>query len=84
MPEPKIAQKKPYVIDMKKGTYVYCRCGLSQKQPFCDNSHKGTEYQGTDCAAMAVVIDEDGPKPWCGCKHSKTLPWCDGEHTKLK
>lgn len=24
-----------------KETYTLCRCGLSEKQPFCDGAHKG-------------------------------------------
>ena len=30
---------KPTVIRSK--TYYWCSCGRSQKQPFCDGSHKG-------------------------------------------
>ena len=34
-------QKSPYKIKVEKGkTYFWCSCGLSQKQPFCDGSHK--------------------------------------------
>lgn len=29
------------VIQTKK-TFSLCRCGLSEKKPFCDGSHKGT------------------------------------------
>jgi|TARA_Y100000294_G_C8528941_1_gene326115 CDGSH-type Zn-finger protein len=83
MPEPKIAKKGPYVIDMEPDTYIWCGCGLSKNQPFCDNAHKGTEYEGTDKAAFLVEIEEEGKKPWCGCKKTKTPPWCDGTHTSL-
>ena len=83
MPEPKIAQKNPYILDMEPGTYIWCGCGLSKDQTFCDNAHKGTEYEGTDKAVLSVEIEEDGKKPWCGCKKTKTPPWCDGTHTSL-
>tara|TARA_B100000315_G_scaffold41851_1_gene36745 strand:+ start:1405 stop:1656 length:252 start_codon:yes stop_codon:yes gene_type:complete len=83
MPEPKVAQKSPYVLDMEPGTYIWCGCGLSKDQPFCDNAHKGTEFEGTDQAALSVEIEEEGKKPWCGCKKTKTPPWCDGAHASL-
>ncbi len=83
MPEPKVAKKGPYVLDTEAGTYVWCGCGLSKTQPYCDNTHKGTEYQGTKICAMRVDVEEDGKKAWCGCKHTKTPPYCDGSHSKL-
>ena len=83
MPEPKIAKKGPYVLDMEPDTYIWCGCGLSKNEPFCDNAHKGTEYEGTDKAAVHVEVEEEGKKPWCGCKKTKTPPWCDGTHTSL-
>ena len=39
-----IAQKFPYVMDVEPGTYAWCSCGLSSKQPYCDGSHKGSGY----------------------------------------
>ena len=44
MSEPVIADKKPAVLDLAAGSYWWCRCGRSKKQPFCDGAHK----QGTD------------------------------------
>ena len=28
----------------KDKSYYWCSCGKSSKQPFCDGSHKGTEF----------------------------------------
>ena len=28
----------------KDKSYYWCSCGKSTKQPFCDGSHKGTEF----------------------------------------
>ncbi len=28
----------------KDKSYYWCSCGKSSKQPFCDSSHKGTEF----------------------------------------
>ena len=40
-----VAQKAPYAIDVESGKkYWWCSCGRSAKQPFCDGSHKGTDF----------------------------------------
>ncbi len=31
-----------YVLEGK--SYFWCTCGISSKQPFCDGSHKGTDF----------------------------------------
>jgi CDGSH-type Zn-finger protein len=82
MPKPKIAQKGAYVIFTEAGMYAWCGCGLSKNQPFCDGTHKGTEYEGSPHVAFPVEVDEDGYKSWCGCKQTGTPPWCDGTHSK--
>ena len=36
----------PIGIDVVEGkNYAWCSCGLSKNQPFCDNSHKGSEFK---------------------------------------
>ena len=41
MEDPASPQKNPYKVIVEKGkTYFWCACGLSQKQPFCDGTHK--------------------------------------------
>lgn len=77
--EPTIAQKAPYGVEVEAGkTYYWCACGLSQKQPFCDKSHKGTGL-----APKAFTPEESGTVWLCGCKHSKNPPFCDGSHKTL-
>ena len=78
MEKPKIAQKAPFVQDVKAGTYYYCTCGESSKQPFCDGSHKGTSF-----TPSPVEIAEDRKVAWCGCKQSAKGAFCDGAHAKL-
>ena len=45
MSEPKIARRAPYAVEVEEGKkYFWCACGRSAKQPFCDGSHKDTEF----------------------------------------
>ncbi|PKL82528.1 MAG: hypothetical protein CVV24_09650 [Ignavibacteriae bacterium HGW-Ignavibacteriae-3] len=78
MPDPKIAQKSPFVITMQPGKYYWCACGKSANQPFCDGSHKGSEF-----SPKMEEITEEKKIAWCGCKHSSTKPFCDGTHRNL-
>jgi CDGSH-type Zn-finger protein len=79
MSEPVIAQKAPFPVEVEAGkTYYWCACGKSAKQPFCDGSHKGSEF-----APVAYKAEKDGKVWFCGCKHSAKAPLCDGTHSKL-
>ena len=75
---PKIAAKGPAVLDLEPGTYWWCACGMSAKQPFCDGSHKVCELR-----PMKVEVKEAGQQALCQCKHTKTAPFCDGSHCDL-
>ena len=79
MSDPVIAQKKPFLVELKVGrNYLWCTCGRSAKQPYCDGSHAGTSFMPLRFAAK-----EDGEAVLCGCKHTRTPPFCDGTHNKL-
>lgn len=74
-----IAQKAPYGVDVTEGkTYWWCSCGKSQKQPFCDGSHKDTEFSPVQWTA-----DKTGKAWLCGCKATNGAPLCDGSHKAL-
>ena len=76
--KPEIAQKAPYVMDVEPGTYAWCACGKSNKQPYCDGSHKGTEF-----TPVIEKVDSAKKVAWCGCKNTGQTPFCDGSHAKL-
>ena len=76
---PVIAKKAPYVVELEAGkTYYWCSCGRSESQPFCDGSHKGTNFE-----PVKVEVEETKKVGLCGCKHTKDAPFCDREHSKL-
>ena len=76
---PRIAQRGPYAIKVKAGeTYCWCTCGLSETQPFCDGSHKGTGWK-----SLHFTPDRDETLYLCGCKQTGTPPFCNGSHDSI-
>jgi len=79
MNKPICTKKAPYVVEVEEGkTYYYCTCGKSEKQPFCDGAHKGTEF-----SAHAWTAEKTGNAYFCGCRASQKEPMCDGAHKDL-
>jgi CDGSH-type Zn-finger protein/quercetin dioxygenase-like cupin family protein len=76
---PTIAHRKGFYYEVKAGKhYLWCSCGRSKSQPFCDGSHVGTRFLPVPYKAQR---DED--VIFCGCKHTATAPFCDGAHSNL-
>lgn len=79
MPTPEIAARTPFAFNVEKGKdYYWCSCGKSKTQPFCDGSHKGSEFAPTKYTA-----EESKTVYFCGCKHSANGALCDGTHKSL-
>lgn len=79
MQKPDIPQTSPYFVDVVEGkTYWWCACGKSKKQPFCDGSHSGSDFNPLEYKA-----DTSKTVYFCGCKHSKKGALCDGSHNRL-
>jgi CDGSH-type Zn-finger protein len=74
-----VAQTTPYAVAVEAGkSYYWCACGLSKSQPFCDGSHKGSNF-----APVKYEAKTSSTVYFCGCKHSTKAPLCDGSHRQL-
>ncbi len=78
MDHPKAADTRPKTMEVEPGEYWWCACGLSDHQPYCDGSHKGTGFGPT-----RFVVEETKTVSFCMCKQSKNQPFCDGSHAGI-
>ena len=79
MAKGQVAANAPIRIEVEEGkSYFWCTCGKSSKQPFCDGSHKDSEF-----APMKWTADANGPKFFCACKQTDGQPFCDGSHSNI-
>jgi len=79
MSKPVISDNKPIKVSLVAGEEQYfCVCGRSNNQPFCDGSHKGTDFK-----PKAFTAEESGDAYLCACKHTGNTPYCDGSHKQF-
>jgi len=65
-------------VDVEQGkSYYWCSCGMSSRQPFCDGSHKGTEFN-----PLIHKAELTKKMFFCACKQTSNQPFCDGSHNK--
>ena len=70
------AGDNPIGVDVVEGkSYFWCTGGKSLKQPFCDGSHKGTEF-----SSLVYKAEQSKKVFFCTCKQTKDQPLCDGSH----
>ena len=76
MAKPERAGDAPIGVNVAEGkSYYWCTCGKSLKQPFCDGSHKGSEF-----GPLTWKADQSKKVFFCTCKATKDQPLCDGSH----
>ena len=56
-------------------TYLFCQCGFSKTQPFCDGSHHGSKFK-----PLPFEVKKKINARLCNCKYSKKSPFCDDSH----
>lgn len=78
-PLPRVDCMEPALQALEAGQrYAWCTCGLSRTQPFCDGSHRGTDWQPLVFTAKRTQLD------WiCTCKFTRQPPYCDAAHNRL-
>ncbi|MBU14171.1 MAG: glutamate synthase [Gammaproteobacteria bacterium] len=71
-------QHAPYAVECEQGkTYYWCSCGISKNQPYCDGSHRETDF-----TPVAFEAEETKKMFLCGCKKTTNTLFCDGSHNK--
>lgn len=67
---------EPTTVELEKGKkYLYCQCGKSKSQPFCDGTHHGTKFK-----PLLFEAKRTGKAKLCNCKKTKAGPFCDDSH----
>lgn len=69
----------PITVQLEKGvSYLWCQCGKSKNQPFCDSSHHGSKF-----TPILFDVKKSGEVRLCNCKKTKNGPFCDDTHLSL-
>lgn len=70
------ATPEPTVVQLEAGkNYLWCQCGMSKSQPFCDGAHHGTKHK-----PLLFKVKKDRTVKLCNCKLTKSGPFCDNSH----
>ncbi|KAF6026586.1 hypothetical protein EB796_015107 [Bugula neritina] len=85
-PKGAIYDKKPFRMEVQAGkVYLWCSCGQSKTQPFCDRTHlyeEGNARIKTKPRFRPVKYVPEKTKTvyFCNCKQTGNRPFCDNTH----
>lgn len=74
-----IAAREPAIFECDIGSYSWCSCGHSFKQPFCDGSHRNKSV----LKSIKFEVNKKKIIALCQCKQTENPPYCDGTHLEL-
>jgi len=72
------ATKEPLRTELEAGKYLWCSCGMSADQPYCNGQHNGTKNK-----PVFFEVEKKRKVSLCTCKLTKMPPYCDGAHEEL-
>lgn len=84
--QPTMPSKKSFKTFLEIGKeYLYCACGDSQNQPFCDWTCKSNK-KGYKPLKFTFEDEESKIRGLCGCKLNNPAkgPFCDSTHKRIK
>jgi len=70
---------EPLKTTLEPGNYLYCACGKSADNPFCNGAHHGTGIK-----PVFFEVKKTRKMSLCTCKLTKTPPYCDNSHEGME
>ncbi|XP_076763569.1 uncharacterized protein LOC143430972 [Xylocopa sonorina] len=77
-----IYDNKPFKFTCVAGKkYSWCLCGKSNRQPFCDGTHRN-QFLKIKERPIHFSVKETKDYWLCNCKQTSNRPFCDGTHLR--